>query len=81
MKIVPYERTKLNRCPGYAATKNLEILEEFIESKLDCAEVKDFPHKTANCCQTSFKNSIKRFSMTGRVNVIVRNGRVFLIKL
>lgn len=82
MKLVPFERKDLGRCAGcYAPTKNLEILEEFINSELDCAEIKNFPHKTANCCSTSFKNSIKRFGMTGSVTTVIRNGRVFLIRL
>lgn len=82
MKLVPIDRKTLTRCPGYyGSTKNLEILEEFINSELDCAEVKNFPHKTCNSCQTSIKTSIKRFNMTSRVNVITREGKVFLIKL
>lgn len=82
MKLVPYERKQLGRCAGYyAPTKNLEILEEFINSGLDCAEIKNFPHKTANGCSTSIKNSIKRFGMNSSVTTVIRNGRVFLIKL
>lgn len=81
MKIVPYERTKLpGRCM-YQQTKNLGILEEFINSGLDCAEVKGFTHKTPSSCQNSLRSSIERFGMQSKCRAMVREGRVFLIRL
>lgn len=63
----------------YGKTKNQELLEQFRDSHLDIAEVKDFPHKTSTGCASALRASVKRYSILS-IGVIERNGRVFLIK-
>lgn len=79
MKLVPYEVENIPGHSMYTKTKNLKLLEEFVNSGLDCAEVKDYTQKNATVCATSLAASIKNFRMTG-VRVIQRKDRVFLIK-
>ena len=63
----------------YKKTKNQKLLEEFINSNMDCAEVKNFEQKNAKNCCCSLNISIKRFHITG-IHAIQRKNRVFLIK-
>nr|DAP46067.1 MAG TPA: hypothetical protein [Caudoviricetes sp.] len=78
MKLVKADRGDLyNR--GYVNTNNYELLNEFIRSGLDCAEVTNYPQSTVNSCVTSLSNSIKRFHISG-VRVARRKEKVFLIK-
>ena len=78
MKLVPYNRKDLN-VSGYSKTKNLRVLEEFRDSDLDCAEVKEYTQCSPDCCATSLNNSIKVFRLN-RLRAIVRKGKVYLIK-
>lgn len=78
MKLVPYDYKKLGKVHGYS-TKNVELIEEFESSGLDCVEIVGYRHKDARSCYHSMVNSIKR-SRIGGIKCILRNGRVFLIK-
>lgn len=78
MKLVPYNGKDLN-VNGYKKTKNLQFLEEFRDSDLDCAEVKEYTHNSADCCAAALNHSIKVFRLN-RLRAIVRKGKVYLIK-
>jgi hypothetical protein len=79
MKLVPTNIKELGtvRRPY---TPNYKILCEFRDSKYECVELKDYTHKDAHSCSTSFLNSIKRYKMTN-IMVLKRGERVFLIKV
>lgn len=78
MELVKIDRNSIKRgC--YKRSKNQKLLEEFVNSKMDCAEVKDFKQKNSKSCCNSLNISIKRYHMTG-VRAIHRKNRVFLIK-
>lgn len=79
MKLMPYDLTKVSNSNGYKHTKNQKILEEFVESGLDCVKVEDWTQKTARGCASSFNTSIGVYKMTG-IKAISRKGEVFLIK-
>ena len=79
MTLIPYDKSKLENFGGFKKTKNQKILEDFVNSNMDCAEVKDFTCKTASYCATSLNISIKRYKLSG-VQALSRKGRVFLIK-
>lgn len=64
----------------YTRTKNEKLLEEFVNSDMEIAEVKDYTNKDAKSCSNSLNLSIKRFHMTG-IKSIIRNGKVYLIKV
>lgn len=78
MRLVKSDIRKIEKT-NFSRTKNLEILEEFVESDMDCAEVKDFTQITAMSCATSLNNSIKRFNIGG-IKAISREGKCYLIK-
>lgn len=80
MRLVAYDMNKLSTGRGFAKTKNLEIIEEFVDSGMDCAKVEDFTQKNADVCANGLNQSIKRFSKKG-IKAISRNGEVFLIKI
>lgn len=80
MKITPYDINKLGTMKGYAKSDNLRLLEEFVNSDLDCVKIEDYPHKRAAGCYTSFYSAIKRYNMTG-VKVCTRGEDVFLVKV
>lgn len=64
----------------YKRTKNEKILEEFVNSDMEIAEVKEYTNKDAKSCSNSLNISIKRFHMTG-IKSILRNEKVYLIKI
>ena len=64
---------------GFKATRNLNILTEFIESGMDCAKIEDYTQREARYCATSLNNSIKRYHMTG-VRAVMLDHEVYLVK-
>ena len=80
MKLVPYDKTKLNMRRCYKPTRNYKFLMEFIESGLDCVRIEDYPHKSTDSAQASFVNSIKHFHMT-QIRCIRCDGKLYLIRI
>lgn len=77
MKLVPYDEKNIKY---YKSTKNLKILEEFIESDMSCAKLEGYTQKNAKNCQTSLLGSIRKFRIHG-VKVLVRKDDVILLKV
>ena len=77
MKLVPVDEKMLTG--GYKTTSNKQIIDEFIESGMKCAEIEGFTQKDAKSCACSFYQTIKRFRVFN-VKAIVRKNRVFLIR-
>ena len=67
-----------NTC--YSKTKNQSILEEFINSGMECAKVEGWTQPQAYHCASSLNNTIKNSRMHG-VKAISRKGEVILIKV
>ena len=76
MRLKPYNINELG--PIYKKTKNYEILKEFKDSGLVCAEIEKHGHVCARYCCNSLTSSIKRFGFTG-IKVCARKERVFLV--
>lgn len=79
MKLVAYDKNKLGTIQGYKPTRNYLLLEEFIESDMECAKIDDDHHSSAASLAASFNNSIKRYKKFN-VKVVIRKGEVFLVK-
>lgn len=64
----------------YKRTKNLELLEEFIQSGEKCVRIDGWEERYQNrtSLQSSMNNSIRKFNVT-QVKCIVRGNEVFLI--
>lgn len=77
MKLVPVDKNIMNG--WYATTGNKTIIDEFIESGMQCAEVEGYTQKTAASCVNSLKQTIKRYRVFN-VKVMSRQNRVFLIR-
>lgn len=56
-----------------------DILVEFSKSKMQCAEVLDWKHASTCAAAAAFYNTIQRYEFKN-INVIQRDGRIFLIK-
>ena len=80
MKIVPYDLKKIDKADGYKKSNNQKIIEEFLESDLDCAKIENWTQKSAMSCAGSLNRSIVKYKMTG-ARAISRNGEVFLIRV
>lgn len=80
MKLVAYDIRKLSGCKGfYKKSANLELLEEFANSAMNCAKVEDFTQRNARGCAASLNSSIKRYKMLN-IEAHEVKGEVFLIK-
>lgn len=79
MRLVPIEKSEIKNVWGYTPSKNLEMLEEFKDSDLDCVKVVDWTQAQAASCSNSLNASIKRYRMNN-IKAIVRKGEVYLIK-
>lgn len=79
MNMVPVSKNEIMNLGGYSKTKNLEFLEEFVRSDLDCVRVEGWTHASADGCAASFNSSIKNYRMNS-LKAIVRNREVYLIK-
>lgn len=76
MKLVPYDARKVK---GYKLCRNQQLIQEFLDSGLDCAKIEDFPHKDARSCMAALSVSAKRMGI-GNVIACSRKGEVFLIR-
>lgn len=78
MKLV---KCDINKVGGmlYKKSCNLKILEEFVESGMECAKVEGWNHSNASVCVTSLNLSIKRYKIGG-IHAITRKGEVYLVK-
>ena len=79
MKIVPVDDKTLYRCIRKEKANIDKLIDDFRDSKAECAEVKDFPHKTAISCRGSITSYLKRNKIY-TVYATVRDNRVFLVK-
>lgn len=80
MRFEACDRGEVRRLRVFKVCRNQQLLEDFIDSDLDCAEVKDFTHINAKSCQSSLTASARRFGVNKSVKVILRDNRVFLIR-
>lgn len=78
MKLVAYDKDELMK-GIYKRTKNQKILKEFIDGEAECARIEGWTNRNATACACSFRESIKRFRVTG-IHVFVRKGEVYLVK-
>lgn len=80
MKLVPYDRNKINNVDRYySKSANHVLLMEFINSDMDCAKVENYPHKTSTSCAASLARSVKRYGFNS-IKVRESKGEVYLIK-
>lgn len=78
MRLIKCEKDVMNHY--YKRTKNQKILEEFMNSGLDIAEVVEYDNKNASQCASSLNNSIKRYRFNS-IKAFSKNNRAFLMKL
>lgn len=77
MLLTPVKREEFN----FSTRKigdNMALVEEFIKSNEDVAEVTNYTHKTPYSCATSLRQSCE--CMKVGVTAIVRDGKVYLCK-
>lgn len=79
MELVKRNIKNIRGVKFYKKSDNLKTLEEFVESGLECAEVKNFTQKNANICASSLANSIKHYGFSG-IAAISRKNHVYLIR-
>ena len=78
MKLIAYDKIKIKNIGGYKKTDNMLIVEEFIESGLDCVKVEGWTQKEAYRCAWSINQTIKRMKKSG-IRALSRDGEVFII--
>ena len=78
MKIVPIEKSEMTNV--YRKTKNLKILDEFLESGYEAVRVIDDSNRGAHLLSRSLQQSIKWFGLSNRVIAIKRKDNVYLVK-
>lgn len=79
MELIRRELKSVINGGTYKRSDNLRILEEFADSGLECAEVKNFSQKNAEVCASSLANSIKHYGFSG-IAAISRKDHVYLIR-
>lgn len=77
MMLTPYSKKDLKIEKTY--TDNMRLINEFLESGLDCAKVEGWTHKNPDYCSSSLNRTIKSNNKRG-IRAIVRERRVYLIK-
>lgn len=81
MKFVACDEKETNYViKSYKSTKLLTIIEEFIESDLECAKITEHTYVTPSSCAWALNEAIKRYHKTS-IKAITRKGEVYLIKL
>lgn len=80
MKLVERRISEIPNLNGYKKTKNMKILDEFVQSGMECAEVEGYTNKTACSCANSLRVTIEK-QRYGGITAISRDNRVYLIRL
>lgn len=78
MKLVAYDKKKINGSFVYG--QNMELVEQFRNSDLDCVKVEGWTHSNASVCVACLNATIKRCRIF-TIKAISRNGEVFLVKI
>lgn len=76
MTLVPYDVKNL-RVGG--RSDNYSLIEEFIDSGIDCAKIEGYSQKSASVCTASLNATIKRYRRH-TIKAIERNGEVYLVR-
>lgn len=79
MKLIAYDINKINNIGNYKNSENMRLINEFVESDMDCVKVEGWTHAHANSCANSFVQTLKRMKKSG-IEVVSRKGEVYLIK-
>lgn len=80
MKLVKRKKEDLDfPYPVIRYGKNQRLIQAFIDSDETLVEVLDYKHKNAHVCQSSMLGSIRRMKVRN-IHVVVREGRVFMLK-
>lgn len=79
MKIVPFNKKEIRDLNRYRHTKNQKILQDFIDSGLDCVKIEDYPHKSASVCCGVLRKSAERFHMNN-IEILYRGEDVYLVR-
>lgn len=76
------ERADKNVLKGYRVTKWMKLLEEFIESEMECAMIhcEEGEYAKPGSVYNSAKNATKRFGCEGTVGVQTIDGKVYLFR-
>lgn len=64
---------------GRYRTVNFTLITEFLESGVDCVEIKEYTHVSAKGCVTALASTIKRCNMTG-ARAVMSRGKVYLVR-
>lgn len=66
---------------GSEYSKPLKLIDQFVESGLKCAEVKDFrSYKDVKSCAMSLGNALIRADADNTVSVVRRGEKIFLVR-
>lgn len=65
---------------GYYMTDNRKILEDFVDSGLDAAEVLNWTQKNYLYASSSLNVSIKHYGIPG-IKSVCRKGKVYLVRI
>lgn len=76
------EKADKNVLKGYRVTKWMKLLEEFIESDMECAMIsyEEGEYCKPGSVHNSAKNAIKRFGCEGSVGVQTVDGKVYIFR-
>lgn len=79
MKLIAYDKKKLDTGVYYTKTNNMRFIEEFANSSMDCAKVEGWTQQDAWSCAASLNSTIKRMGKKN-IRAISRKGEVYLLK-
>ena len=80
MRLTPYDRKKFDK-RIYKLCKNQKILNEFVESGLDCAKLEDYPHKDAHSCYSCLRVSAMNMRLGNVISIHVEGNDVYLLRV
>lgn len=77
-------KTKSDLIPDYKVslkeTTRTEAIHAFLENNANCVEVDISEYCSMNSAQSAWLNAVSRQKLNGKIRVIRRDGRVFMIR-
>lgn len=80
MKLTPYDRKSFGK-RTYKLCKNQKILNEFVESGMDCAKLENYPHKNAHSCYSCLRVSAMNLGLGNVISIHIKGKDVYLLRV
>lgn len=80
MRLVECDKSEINTRQVFKKSKWMKVIDEFLESGMECCKVENYTNKDAKSCSAALNVAIKHYHKGG-IRACLSDGVVYLIKI